>query len=161
MQVAKRIAVLGEDHQLLPRGRGRLRNLAGAVRHIRLRNARDESAHGEDLPEQARKLAPFGVRAAPPHLQRKRFELPERLDLGLQLGDGAGRRRLIEHFLLGRLDFVLGRLVEVLDVLVVEFRAGGDKRDWNLAATLQHLQFPQTALQSLATAAQRLMDGRG
>ena len=143
-----------KTHELLPRGCGRLRNLAGAVRHVRLRDARDEPAHGEDFAEQARELLPLGVGAAPPHLQCEGFELPERPDLRLQLGDGARRRRLIEHFLLGRLDLVLRRLVEVLHILGVEFRAGSGNGDDDLAAALQHLQLPQPALQSLAPAAQ-------
>ena len=153
--------MLGEDDQLLPRRRGRLRDLAGAVRHVRFRDARDESAHGEDLTEQAGKLAPLGVGAAAPHLQREGFERLERLDLGLQLGDGTGRRRLIEHLLLGRLDLVLGRLVQVLHILGVELRTGEGKRDGGLSAALQHLELAQSALQSLAAAAQRLVDGRG
>ena len=115
----------------------------------------------EDFSEQARELSPLGVRAAPPHLERERFELPERLDLGVELGDGSRRRRLIQDLLLGRLDLVLGRLVEILHILGIERRTGGGKCDGGFAAALHDLELAQSALQTLATSSQRLVDGRG
>ena len=80
-----------------------------------------------------------------------------------QLGDGAGRGRLIEDLLLGGLDLVVRCLFQILDILGVERRKGGCEDRRSLAAALEHLQLAQPAFQPLPAAAQRLVDrfGRG
>ncbi len=73
---------------------------------------------------------------------------------------GRGSRGLIEDLLLGRLDLVLGRLFEVLDVVGIEHRAGTSGAR-SRGAALQELQLAQPLLQALAAAAQRLVDRLG
>ena len=118
---------------------------------------------GEDRAEEARQLAPLGVRAAVSHGQGERLQALQRLDLDLQLGDGPRRGRLIEDLLLGGLDLVVRRLFEVLDVLGVERGKAGARTGATWPAALEHLQLAQPALQPLAATAQRLVDrlGRG
>ena len=124
-----------------------------------LRDLPGEPAGCKDFAKQACQLSPFGVRAASPHFKRKTFQILERLDLSLQLHDGSRRRRPVENLLRGRLDFVLGSLFQILDILGVKPRSSGRYRDGDLATTLQHLELTQPALQTLTAAAQRLIDG--
>ena len=138
---------------------GRSGNLAVALRNLRLRDGPGSSSRREDCAEQGCQLSPFGVGAAPPYSERKSFQFLERLDLGLQLDDRSRCRRPVENCLLGCLDFVLGGLVQVLDILGIEVRSRGGKCDGRPATALQHLELTQAALQTLTAAAQRLMDG--
>src|SRR5207244_13415186 len=111
-----------------------------------LRHAAAETRGRENLAEQAGELAPLPVLAAAPHSQREGLEAPKRLDLRLQLGDGARRGGLIEDLLLSSLDLIVGGVLQVLDVFGVErrHRRGNDGR--NLAAALEQLQLTEPAL---------------
>ena len=151
--------MLSENDQFLLRRWVRPGNLAAAAENVRFRDSPGGSACCEDFTEQAGQLSPFGVRTASPHFKRKTFQILERLNLSLQFRDGSRRRRPVENFRLGRFDFVFGGLVQILDILGVELRNRSSKCDGSLAATLQHLELTQPALQTLATPTQRLIDG--
>ena len=151
--------MLSENDQFLLRRWGRFGNLAAAAENVRFRDSPGGSACCEDFTEQAGQLSPFGVRTASPHFKRKTFQILERLNLSLQFRDGSSRRRPVENFRLGRFDFVFGGLVQILDILGVELRNRSSKCDGGLAATLQHLELTQPALQTLTAPAQRLIDG--
>ena len=127
-KIVERVAVLGEDDELLVRRR---RWAAESCRRRRGRSGlprygwRLPAAPGEDFAEQAGQLAPLGVRAAAANGERERLQALQGLDLGLQLGDGAGGGRLVENLFLGGFDFVVRRVFEILDILGVERRAAG------------------------------------
>ena len=79
-----------------------------------------------------------------------------------QFGDRARRRGLVEDLLLGRLDFVVGRVLQIFDI----FRrrgpaplASSGRRD--LAAALKDFQLAQPAFKPLAPAAQGLINRLG
>ncbi len=146
--------MLGEEHQLLARRRGRARDRAGAVGDRGLRDAIGEGRAGEDLAEQARQFPPLGVGAAATHAEREHFEPRQRLDLDLQLGDRARRGGLVEHLFFERLDFVVRRFVKVFDIFGVECWQRCGQHGRRLAAALQHFKFTQAALETLASAAQ-------
>ena len=156
-QVAQRVAVLGEDHELLPRRGAVARNRAGAVRRRRLADPAREARRREDVPEQTRQLAPLRVPAPAPHLRRQRFEPPQGLDLGLQLGARAGGGRLVENARLRLFGLRFRRVVELLDVVVVELRRG-ERAGRRLPAAPRGLELAQAALQPLAPPAQRPVD---
>ena len=161
VQVAQRIPMLGEQDQLLPWRRGRLGDLAGAIGGVRLRDVPGEPVGGEDFAEQARELPPLGIRTASAYLECQAFQSPEGLDLRLELHDGSRRGRPIEDCLLGDQDLVLGRLVEILDILGVELGPRGGDFNRGPAAAPQHLQLPQPVFQPFAASAQRPVDGLG
>ena len=87
--------------------------------------------------------------------------LCERFDFGLQLGDRAGGRGLVKNLFFGGGDLFLGRVFQVLNVFCGEFRTGRRDKATGLSATLKHLEFTQTALQTLASPAQRSVDRLG
>ena len=149
LQVAQRVPVLGEEHELLPRRRRRPSDLAVSRGCRRLRPAN----RCEDLAEQARELAPLGVRAAAAHAEREAFERLQGLNLRLQLHDGAGRGRLVEDVRLGVFGLLFRRVVEIRDVVRVELRSRERNGGGVLATALEHFQFAQAALQPLAPAA--------
>ena len=153
--------MLGEDNQLLPRGRPGLGDFARAIRNCLLCDPAAEPARGENLAQQAGELSPLRIRAAATHAQGEGFQPGERFDFGLQLGDRAGGRGLVKNLFFGGGDLFLGRVFQVLDVFRGEFQT--DRRDQatGLAATLKHLEFTQTALQTLASPAQRAVDRLG
>ena len=150
--------MLGEQDQLLPRRRDGPGNGAGAIGNVRIRDLVGKPVDGKNFAEQARQFPPLGIRAAAAHVERQAFQSLEGVDLGPELGDGLRRGRLIEDGFLGGQDFVLGGLVEVLDVLGVEVRHRSHFRGVAPAAP-QRLEFPQLALQPFAAATQRLIDG--
>ena len=117
-QIRQRVAMLGEDDQLL--------------RMSRLRGRGRRAIGGQDLPEQPGELPPLGVRAAAPHSERELLHVPQRPDLGLQLRDRPGGGRLIED-LLGRLLLLVGR--RVLQVLELVRRPARCSRDSPMRAT--------------------------
>ncbi len=135
--------------------------MAPAVSAGGLRHATAKAHRREDLAKQVRQLPPLGVLTAAAHLGRQRFEPGEGLDLELQLGDGAGRGGLVEHFLFGCLDLVLRRLIEVLDVIGVEQGAGDHERRRGDRPALQEFQLAQALLQPLAAPPERLVDRLG
>src|SRR5688572_18190115 len=106
LEVVERVAVLSEDHELLARGWRMRWYIAGPIRRWNLGNPPSEARGCEDLAEQLRQLAPLRVFATPPHVRCERFELSKQRDFRLQLRDGSGGRRLVEHRLLDSLDFV-------------------------------------------------------
>ena len=157
-QVVQGVPVLGEDDELLVR-RGRRRgDLAIAFRQGRRGCAILDGGRGEDRAEEARQLAPLGVRAAVSDSQGERLQTFQRFDLDLELGHGSRRGRLVEDLLFGGLDLVVRRVFKILDVLGVEGGDGGREDRRGLAPALEHLQLAQPALEPLATAAQRLED---
>ena len=105
------------------------------------------------------KLAPFGIHARTAERPRKRFQLLDRRDLGLKLGDGPRRRRLIDDLILQLLDFILGRFLEVF--LVPGRKPNVLKRAGCVPAALEQLFFFKPGLEPRETPAQRLMDGGG
>ena len=120
LKVVQRVAVLGEKNELLVwRGCGP-RDLAGAIWGDRFGHTVSDGGGGEDLAQEACQLAPLGVRTAATDPERERLQAFQGLDLGLQLGDGACRSRLIEDLFLGGLDLVVGRVFQILDILGVE-----------------------------------------
>ena len=162
LKIVQRVAVLGEDDELLVRrGHGR-RDRAGAVGRSRFGHAVGDGGGGEDLAQQACQFAPLGVLAAAADAERERFQAFQRLDLSLQLGDGARRGGLIEDLLLGGLDLVVRRIFQILDVFGVQHRQRRRRAiGAGLAAALEQFQLAQPAFQPLAAAAQRLVDGLG
>ena len=74
LQIGERVAVLGEEHQLLP-GRGhRFGDGADRVGGPFFGQAVADGGGREDLAEQAGQLAPLGVRAAAPDAEGQRFQ---------------------------------------------------------------------------------------
>ena len=121
LEVVQRVAVLGEDDELLVRrGLRRRRSVSARHRAWPVTPLRSLPATVKISPKQARQLAPLGVRAAVADGEGERFQALSVSISDLQLGDGARRGRLIEDLLLGGLDLVVRRVVEVLDVLGVE-----------------------------------------
>src|SRR5690606_8808620 len=119
VEVVQRVPVLGEDHQLLPRrwlGRG---DSGAPVRRPRLGDAVRDRDGGEDLTEEGGEFAPLLVLAATPDLLRERLEPLQDLDLGLEFVDRAGGGRPVEYLLLGRLEFVIRRVLEIFYILHV------------------------------------------
>src|SRR5690606_21763879 len=114
LEVAECVLVLGEDDELLPRGGYGFRDRACAARWRGLGDAIAEARGREDLVEQVRELAPFGVLAAAAHIGGERLEPRQRLDLDLELSECRGRRGLVENLFLRRGDLVLWSLVEIL-----------------------------------------------
>jgi len=138
-QVVQGVAVLGEDDEFAA--------VPGGVEHFRV------------VLEQAGQLVPFLIGVRLPHLQGRRFEALEHGDFGLQLGDGAGRGRLIDHALLGFLHLGVGSVFEVVEsVRVVGGQAGGQV-EGDRRSALEELFFPKALLQALAAAAERLRNG--
>src|SRR6202034_3853346 len=85
------------------------------------------------LRQEVRQLPPFFVVATAPDRQRQRLKALERRDFRFQFGNRARGRRLIEDGSFGLLDFVFGRVLQVLDIFFVEnrrsrrrFRQGDD-----------------------------------
>ena len=92
--------MLAEDDQLP--------SLAVGVEHLRR------------VLKQRRQLLPLAVGSGRADLTGDLFQTTKRLDLELQLGDGAGGRGLIDELLLELLELTFG---EVVDVEVVVIRA--------------------------------------
>ena len=136
-EVGERVARLGEHDQLAPVARG--------IGHQR-------------LVEDALQLAPLGVGArAAEHLGLS-FELGQRRDLDLELGDGLRGGGAVDQLLLDRLDLVLGLVVQVLE----ELRAVGGQLagsiEAGVAAALEEARFFDAPLELLAPSAQQFVD---
>ena len=82
------------------------------------------------------------------------------MDLDLELGDGAGCRRLVEDFRLDGLDLVLGGFFEVFHVVGGEYGVV-DQRHLRCSGALQQLQLAQALLEPFVAAVQRLIDRLG
>ena len=95
----------------------------------------------EDLTEQARELAPLGVRASAAHAEREALQRLQGVQLRLQLHDGAGGGRLVKDARLGVFDLLFRRVVEIRDVVRVELRSRERDDGRGLAAPLEHLDF--------------------
>src|ERR1019366_10004435 len=98
-EVAQRVAMLGEDNQLLLRRRVRRRNCAGASGGSLAGRVVEYGGRLENLAEQAGDLAQLKVLATAAHGVRERFKATEGSDFGFELVDGARGRRLIENLL--------------------------------------------------------------
>ncbi len=134
MQVVQCVAVLGEDDELaLP---------AAGVAHLGI------------VLENAREFVPLAVLARSDDGLGLLFEPLEDDDFGLQLGDGAGRRGLIDEVLFEVL-LLLG--VEVVVVL----GHVGERFGEDLLAADAELLLPQAAFEPLLAALERLVDGLG
>ena len=131
------------------RGR-RPRDRAGVVANRRLPGLAVPSGSREDLAEQARELAPLGVRAPTAYAEGEALQRLQGLELRLQLHDGAGGGRLVEDARLGVFDLLFRRVVEIRDVVRVEFRSRERDDGRGLAAAREHLELAQAALQPLA-----------
>ena len=153
--------MLREEHELLPRRGRRSPDLAVSRGGGRLPGPARLANRREDLAEQARELAPLGIRAAAAHAKREVLERLQGFDLRLQLHDGAGRGRLVENARLGIFRLLFRRVVELRDVVRVELRSRERNGGGVLAAALEHFELAQAALQPLATPAQRLVDRLG
>jgi len=97
-QVIEGVAVLGEDHQFPA--------VARRVEHFSV------------VLQQPRQLVPFAIGAGLPDAHRPPFQFLELGDLGAQLGDGAGRRRLIDDALLSGLYFGVGGIVQIVEIIL-------------------------------------------
>ena len=93
----------------------------------------------KNLPDQAGQLAPLGVGATAAHIEGERLQPLQRVDLGLQLHEGAGGGRLIQDRVLGILHLVVGGLVQVLQVVRVQRGQGGIEDGHRLATSLQYV----------------------
>ena len=153
-QITERIAVLGEQHQLLVRRRRRRWNRPRPVRRPVLGEAIGNRRRGEDLAEQGGQFAPLRVGVAVANGQRLAFEAIQRLDLGPQLGDAPRRGGLVEDLLLRRRQLIVRRVLEVIDGLIVKHRRRGAQGRRNFARPLQQLEFAQPAFEPLAPPAQ-------
>ena len=119
-QVFQRRPVFGEQHQFLARRSRRRRDRSGAVRRAGFGGAAVRDP-GEDLAlEDAAELEPFGVVAAAAHFGGNPLQPAQRFDLGFQLGDRLRGGRLVEDFAFRFLPFVVGQVVEFVQVLRVE-----------------------------------------
>ena len=78
-----------------------------------------DAGGGEDGFEHAGEFAPLGVAGAA-DVGGEGLEAFEDGDFGFELGDGLGGGGLVEDLLADGFDFVLGGVVEVLDVVGVE-----------------------------------------
>jgi hypothetical protein len=69
---------------------------------------------------------------------------------------------LVEDFLLGSFHLIIGRLIKVLNVILIEGGACGGN-GLSLCPALQNLQLPQPLLKALAAPVKGLVDrfGRG
>jgi hypothetical protein len=163
LQIVERVAVLGKHDELLARRRRRLggQGDASVVRRGAFRETIGDRGGREDFAEQGREFAPFLVVATATDRERKALEALERFDLDPQLVDGASGGRLVEDLFFGRFQFRVRRVVEVLDVFLVEQRGlcVDDARD--LAAALQDFQLSEPAFEPFAAAAQRLINRLG
>ena len=123
LQIVQRVAVLGEDDQLLAMVRALACGIAPTPYGAGFPSRRLAIAAGV-------KISPAGwpapaicylspLRRTP---ERKRFQALQSFDFRPQLGDGACGGGLIEDFLLGGFDFVVGRFFQILDVFSVECR---------------------------------------
>ena len=129
VQIIERVAVLGEDDQLLMRRGLRRRDRAGAMGCEGFRGAIGprQARRGEDFAEQAGEFGPLGIGAAAAHGERLGFERLERFDLAAQFGDGARRGGLVEDVLLGGGGFLVRGVLEVVEI--IGGQAGrGDRR---------------------------------
>ena len=147
LKIAEGVAMLGEDNQLLPRGRPGLGDSAGAVGNLRLAGLPGQASGSKDLTEQTGQLPPFGVGAAVAHGQGEVLQRFQGVDFGLELGAGAGGRGLIEDRRLGGLDIAIRRVFEVRHLVRVQGQSGVGRGP---GAALEHLQFAQPALQTFA-----------
>ena len=122
LQVVERVAVLGEDDELLVRRGCRLRRRRTPASYGAGSSAKPLGDRGrrEDLAEQGRQLAPFLVLAAAPD----RVARPSRrfsVSISMRSSSIDARRRgLVENLLLGRFDLGVGRVFQVLDIFLVE-----------------------------------------
>ena len=156
-EVAERVAVLGEEDELLARRGNGLGDRAGAIGDGGLGDPAAEAYGREDLAEQVRELTPLGVLAAAPHFGGEGFETAEGGDLRFQFSNRCGRRGLVEDPFFSSLHLVLGRFFEIFDVVGVEHGTGGHGHGY-CGPALQEFQLAQPLLQALAPAAQRLVD---
>ena len=142
-EIVQRVAVLGEDDELAAMAVGRRTSLRG------LAEIDESSSH-------------FGRCRSCGRCSASASRRLQRLDLGLQFGDGPRGRRLIDDLLLGLLDLVVGRVVEVVESSLVG--QGSSVIDRKLiGAALAGAALRAGAFQPLAAASQRLVDrlGRG
>ena len=154
LQVTERVAMLGEQNQFLVRRWRRRRDRAGTIGN---RGFRDPAGHRhgrEHGSEQLGQFAPLPVIATAAERKRQRLQSLQRSDLRLEFGNRARRGRLIENLLFGRLDFVVGRVLQILNVLGIQFRRPGGNDSRGLIAPLEQLQLPQLAFQPFAPAAE-------
>ena len=132
-QIRQRVAVLGEDHQLL----------RGVVPGSR----RPPGAGGEDLAKQAGELSPLGIFSAAPHCERDPLHVPQGADLSLQFGDRTCGRGLIEDLVGGLLLLVRRQILQVFQFVRVQLDAGQSVwREGACAAASQQFQLAQAAL---------------
>ena len=108
----RRVAVLGEEYELLSQRRGRPRYLPGPVPRPPAPDAAGHSDRREDVAEQARELSPARVATLLPKTEHEGLQLCEGLYLRLQLRNRAGRGRSLQQARLGRLGLVLRRVVQ-------------------------------------------------
>jgi hypothetical protein len=83
LEVVERVAVLGEQNELLVRRRPGRGNLLSALGDGRCRAADLAAGDGENLAEKARQLTPLRIHTTVAHLQCELFETPQRLDFDL------------------------------------------------------------------------------
>jgi hypothetical protein len=138
LQVAQRVAVFGEEDELLVRRRRGLWRYGdtGVVGHRLFREPIGDRSRSEDLAEQGRQLPPLLVLAAAPDRVCKPFESLQRLDLHSQFADRPRGGSLVEDLLFGRLQFGVGRILKVFDVFLVESRDIGHDCGASLVAPL-------------------------
>ena len=110
--------MLSEHHQFLV-GRGLwCRQDTGAAGGFILRHP--NGLEGEDFVQQAGQFAPLGVVAAAAHSLGLVFQCREGTDLDPQFGNAACGGGLIEHLLLYRLDLLIRRFVQIVQVIGIQ-----------------------------------------
>ena len=134
LQIIQRIAMLGEDDQLLMRGGCGRRYRAGTIRSDGLGDLVRDRRGREDGSEQARQFAPLGIGSAATNRLGVAFQALQGFDLDAQLSDGACGGRLVEDLLLSDFDFVVGCFLKVLNVFAVE-GGGGSSDDRRLLSS--------------------------
>ena len=124
LQIAKGVAVLGEENQLLAWRRGRQGNPAGPIWRCPFPNRDALSRRREDRAKKVCELAPLRVLATAAHFRGESLESSERGYLVPQFRERGGSRCLIEDLFLGFLDFDLRSVLKVFDVVCAERGAG-------------------------------------
>ena len=156
-EIAQRIAVLSENDELLMWGASGRRNGGSLSGRFPGRGCRREY-----LTKEAGKFKPLPVLAAAAYGKRQCLQTAKGDDFGLQLANGSSSSCLVEDFLLGSFHLIIGRLIKVLNVILIEGGACGGN-GLSLCPALQNLQLPQPLLKALAAPVKGLVDrfGRG
>ena len=130
--------MLGEDNELAP--------ASVSVEHLGV------------VLKQTRQFIPFSVRSGFSHIESEPLQVLEQCNFSAEISDGPGGGGLIDDLLLDRLNFGVGSVVQVINIV---FRKVGQVRgciDADLGSALQELLFAEPLFQALAAVANRLVN---